>query len=86
MKLSINPFNAGNPMTLKDAAIVSAIGATAIYFLTFFINITAGQIVSDPATFCVDSLKTWMASFWGNFGTLAGLNWLIRRAETEPSE
>lgn len=79
MKLKINPFNTGNPMTLKDAAIVSVIGATAIYFLTFFINVTAGQISADPAAFLVDSVKTWMASFWGNFIALAGLEQYVKR-------
>jgi len=81
MDLKINPFNKGNPMTLMDAAKVSAISATAIYFLTFFINITAGQISADPVTFLVDSVKTWMASFWGNFIALAGLEQLIKPKE-----
>lgn len=81
--MNINPFNTKNPMTLKDAAIVSVIGATAIYFLTFFINITAGQICADPATFIVDSVKTWMASFWGNFIALIGLEQYIKSKKVE---
>lgn len=66
-------------MTLKDAAIIAALTATATYFLAFFINITYGQVAADPWLFLFDSVKIWMQSFWGNFLVLFGLEEYMKR-------
>lgn len=73
LKLNINPFSSGNPMTLKDAVILSVLTATATYFLTFFVNVAYGQVIADPGLFVFDSVKIWMQAFWGNFIILFGI-------------
>lgn len=85
--MNINPFNRANPLSWKDAAIISAISATATYVLTFLVNASYGQVIADPGSFAFDSLKLWLAGYFGNFITLAGLETLIKRSETgeEPS-
>jgi len=84
MKLNINPFNRGNPMKLKDAAVVSVIAASGTYVLTFLVNTSLGQVLADPAAFAFESVKTWLVSFFGTFGTLTGLETLMKRGEKQP--
>jgi len=86
MDLNINPFEQGNPMTFKDAAIVATIAAFVIWVLNFLANATAGQIRADPAAFCFEAVKTYLIAWAGNFMTLSGLAQLIKRAEEKPSE
>ena len=81
MKWKINPFDRSNPMSLKEAAAVSLITATATYFLTFLVNLQAVDIMADVGTFAFNSFKTWMASFWGTLITLAGLEQWMKRKE-----
>jgi len=81
MKLKINPFNRNNPLSMKDAAIISGISATATYVITFLANTSLGQIQADPLLFAYDSIKTWLTSFFGTFITLAGLEALIKRGQ-----
>jgi len=81
VKLSINPFNRGNPMTLKDAAYVSTLVALATWILTFLANASAGQIRADPWAFCFDAVKTYLVSWAGTFITLSGLEQYVKRKE-----
>ena len=86
MKLKINPFDAGNPMSWRDAATVSAVGALAIWILTFLVDATAGQIRADPLEFLFEAVKAYAIAWAGNFITLAGLQQLVARAEKESVE
>jgi hypothetical protein len=73
-------------MSLRDAAIVSALAATATYCLTFFANLTLDQLMADPLLVVFDSLKTWLATFWGTLITLAGLEKYVHRKEKSKSK
>lgn len=66
-------------MTLKDAAIISTLVATATYFLTFFVTLAYGEVIADPGLFVFDSIKIWMQAFWGNFLVLFGLEEYMKR-------
>lgn len=79
MKLKINPFNSGNPMSLRDAAIVSSLVALTTWILTFLANSTAGDIRADPLAFIFEALKTYMVTWAGTFITLSGLEQYIKR-------
>jgi len=81
MKLNINPFNTGNPMNLKDAAIIATITASVTWILTFVANASVGQIRADVAEFCFEAVKTYAVAWAGNFITLAGLEQVIKRTE-----
>jgi len=83
VNLNINPFDSGNPMTFRDAAIVATITAAVIWILTWFANITIGQIRQDLAAVCLDAVKTYAVSWAGTFMTLAGLEQLVKRGEEE---
>jgi len=80
--LKINPFNQGNPMTLKDAAVVATLTALVIWILTFFANATIGAIRADPVAFCFDAIRTYAISWAGTFMTLAGLEQYMKQKET----
>lgn len=86
MKLKINPFDAGNPMTWRDAATVSAISAMAIWILTFLVNASIGEIRADAAEFFFEAVKAYLIAWAGNFITLAGLEQLVKKATTESGE
>lgn len=86
MKLNINPFNTSNPMTLKDAAIISTISAGAIWILNFFASATWASISADPATWIFDAVKTYAVAWAGNFITLSGLEALIKHGEKPKPE
>lgn len=81
MDLRINPFNRNNPMSLKDAAVVSTIAAAAIWILNFLASATYAQIAADPATWIFEAVKTYAVAWAGNFITLAGLEQLVKRRE-----
>ena len=81
--MRINPFNRGNPMSLKDAMIISTMTATATYFLAFLVNVSFGQVVAEPWTFAFESFKIWMQAFWGNFIVLFGLEQYLKRRAKE---
>lgn len=81
MTLKINPFNRSNPMTFKDAAIVSTVVAFVIWILNFLASATIGQVRADPAAFLFDALKTYLVSWAGTFIGLAGLDQYIKRQE-----
>lgn len=85
--LQINPFNMGNPMTFKDAAIVSTIAAFVIMVLTQIANASFAQVSASPLEFGFNCIKTFMVSWAGNFITLSGLDQLIKygqkKAEAE---
>ena len=83
MKWNINPFDRANPISLKEAVLISALAATATYFLTFFINAQYAVVIADPGLFIFESIKTWMAAFWGTVITLAGLEQYIKRKEEQ---
>lgn len=68
-------------MTLKDAAIVSAVAATGTYVVIFLADVTLGQIRADVMEFLFESAKAWLCSFFGNFLTLSGLAALLGRKE-----
>lgn len=86
MKLNINPFNQGNPMTLKDAAIVATIAAFAIWILQFFANAQWIIIVADPAAWAFEAIKNYAVAWAGIFVSLAGLEQVVHRGEVKPSE
>jgi len=77
----INPLNRDNPMSLKDAAVVSTVAAFAIWVLNFLASVTAGQIRADPWAFCFDAVKTYLVAWAGNFITLTGLSQIIKPKE-----
>ncbi len=77
--MNINPFNKGNPMTLKDAATVSAIIAAATFFLQFLVGWTYGQICTDVGEFVFQSLRWFGTSFFGSFMALTGLEVYMHR-------
>lgn len=81
MKLKINPFNSGNPMTLKDAATLATITAAVIWILQFFANAQYVIIVADPAAWAFEAVKNYAVAWAGVFVTLAGLEQLIKRQE-----
>lgn len=82
MDININPFNAGNPMTLKDAAIVSTIAALAVWILGFFANAQWEIIIADPNQWVFNAIKDYLVSWAGIFVSLAGLEQLIKRGQT----
>jgi len=84
MDLRINPFNAGNPMTFKDAAVVSAVVAFVTWILTFLANASIGQVRADPAAFCFEAIKTYAVTWAGSFISLSGLEQLVKRREKTP--
>lgn len=79
MKLKINPFNRGNPMTLKDAAVVASISALAIWILNFLANASIMQLREDLAAFCFDAVKSYLVNWAGTFITLSGLERLVSK-------
>jgi hypothetical protein len=79
MRININPFNSGNPMTFKDAAIVSTIVAFVTWILTFLANASVGTLREDLAAFAFEAVKTYAVSWAGTFITLAGLEQYIKR-------
>jgi hypothetical protein len=81
MRLRINPFNQGNPMGFKDAAIVATVAAFTIWILNFLANATIGQIRADIVAFCFEAIKSYLVSWAGTFITLAGLEQIIKRRE-----
>ena len=81
MKLKINPFNRGNPMTFKDAAIVSTLIALVLWILQFFANAQYVTVVSDPYAWVFEALKNYLVNWAGTFMTLAGLEQLVKRQE-----
>lgn len=81
MDININPFSTGNPMTIKDAAIVATIGAFVTMVLTNIANLTLGQIRADAMQVLFDLGKTYIVSWAGTFVTLAGLEQLIKRGQ-----
>lgn len=83
MKLKINPFDRGNPMSWRDAATVAAIGALGIWILTFIVNATIGQIRADPAEFVFEAVKAYALAWAGNFFTLTGLDQLYKKVESK---
>jgi len=81
MKLNINPFNMGNPMTMKDAAVVATVAALCIWILNFFAGAEWVIIVADPAAWIFVAVKTYIVSWAGTFVTLAGLEQLVSRGK-----
>jgi len=77
MKLNINPFNQGNPMTFKDAAVVSTLSSVAITILNVVANATFQTVTGSPGEFTFNCVKTFLVSWAGNFITLAGLEKLV---------
>lgn len=83
MDLRINPFDKGNPMTLKDAAVVASVLALVIWILEFLASATWTVIVADPAAFLFECFKTYLVSWAGSFLGLAGLEQYMKRKEPE---
>jgi hypothetical protein len=81
MKLNINPFNTGNPMTFKDAAVVATIVAFVTWVLSFFANAQWITITADPAAWSFDAIKSYLVYWAGSFVTLAGLEQLVKKKE-----
>jgi len=77
MRLNINPFNKGNPMTFRDAAIVSTLSSVAITILNVVANATYQTVTGQPGEFAFNCVKTFLVSWAGNFITLAGLEKLV---------
>jgi hypothetical protein len=85
MKVNINPFNTGNPMTMKDAAVVATIAAFVIWILQFFANAQYAAVVEDPGAWCFEAIKNYAVSWAGTFISLAGLEQLVKHAEQPAS-
>jgi hypothetical protein len=83
LKVNFNPFSKENPMSLKDAAIVATIAAVVIWILNYFSQLTMDTIRTDPSAFVLDAVKTYLVAWAGNFMTLAGLEQLVHRGDTE---
>jgi len=83
VKLNINPFEAANPMSLKDAAVVSTIVAFVTWILTFLASASMGQVRADPAAFCFEAVKTYAVSWAGTFISLAGLQQYVKLTKKE---
>lgn len=83
MKLNLNPFNAANPMSWQDAAVVATVAAFATWILAFLASWTLGEIQADPAAFAFEAVKTYLVSWAGNFITLAGLSEIVKHGEGE---
>lgn len=81
VKLNINPFNAGNPMTLKDAAAVALIAAFAVWILQFFANAQWDIIVADAPRWVFEAVRNYLVSFAGIFVSLAGLEQLVKKSK-----
>jgi len=81
VKLNINPFSKGNPMTYKDAAIVSTLSAIAILILTQVANASFAVVAASPVEFAFNCVKTFLVAWAGNFVTLAGLEQLVQYAQ-----
>jgi hypothetical protein len=89
VKLNINPFNRGNPMTFKDAAVVSTLAGVVITILNQVANATFQTVSASPVEFAFNCVKTFLVSWAGNFITLSGLEQLIKytqEKETKPNE
>jgi len=81
VKLRVNPFSAGNPMNLKDAAIVSTVVANVTWILTFVANASIGQVRADVAAFAFEAVKTYAVTWAGTFISLAGLEQYVKRTK-----
>jgi len=79
VKLRVNPFGAGNPMTFKDAAVVSTVVAFVTWILTFLASAYIGQIRADPSEFVFEAIKTYAVTWAGTFISLAGLEQYVKR-------
>ena len=82
MDININPFNRGNPMTFRDAAIVASIAAFAVWILQFFANAQYVDLTSDPGRWVFEAIKNYAVNWAGTFIALAGLEQLIKKKET----
>lgn len=83
MKININPFNHGNPMTLRDATIVSSLGAAATMLLTVFSNATYTLVAASPGEFAFNCVKSFLTSWAGMFIVLSGLEKYVQKQEVE---
>lgn len=83
MKININPFNHCNPMTLRDAAIVSSLGALATMLLTVLANATYVTVAAAPGEFAFNLVKSFLTSWAGTFIVLAGLEKYVQSKESE---
>lgn len=86
MKININPFNHGNPMSLRDAAIVSSLGAIATMLLTVFANATYVTVIASPGEFAFNLLKSFLTAWAGMFVVLSGLEKYVQKQEAKPDE
>ena len=86
MNLRINPFDAGNPMSMKDAATVAAIAAFVVWILSFLANASYGVVAADPEAFLFESVKIYAVAWAGNFITLAGLEAIVKKSAEESAE
>jgi len=80
VELNINPFNRGNPMTLKDAVVVSTIAAFAVWILSFFANASYLVLAADPGAWVFDAVKSYAVSWAGIFISLSGLEQLVKKS------
>jgi len=83
MGLKINPFDVGNPMSLKDAAVISTVVAFVTWILTFIANTSLGQIRADPAEFAFNALKEYAIAWAGTFISLTGLEEYVKKTKKE---
>jgi len=83
VKLTINPFNSVNPMSLKDAAVVATVVAFVTWILTFIANASLGQLRADPVEFIFEAIKTYLVAWAGTFISLAGLEQLVKKVSSE---
>ncbi len=84
--MNINPFNGNNPMSLKDAAIISSIAAFTVWILQFVGPLTIGAIRADPIQCLFEAARSYATGWAGIFLTLSGLEKLIQHAEDRTIE
>ena len=86
MKLNLNPFDAGNPMSFKDAAVVALVIAAVTAALGFFDPWTYDMIVEEPGRFMFELFKDVIKTAAATFISLAGLSQLVEKARAESAE
>lgn len=81
--VNINPFNTGNPMDWKDAAITATIVAFVIWIMSFFANAEYILIAEAPSEWAFEAFKSYIVQWAGSFIGLAGLEEVVKRGQTK---
>lgn len=80
MPLKINPFATSNPMTWKEAAIISGVLTAGSFFTVFLVGYNLLGVNEDLPQFCFAVIQFLGASFFTDFIGLAGLAQLTQKS------